>query len=65
MEGKNEFELNQATMNKAVEYYLNQVIFRESCEVTVEAVTYEKEGYGRTFKVTFIPNPKEQPHAIE
>jgi len=39
MEGRNDFVLCQAEMNRAVEYYLNNVVMRESYPVVVTGVT--------------------------
>lgn len=44
MIGNNKLHLNQAEMNKAVEYYLNTVVLKEPCSVT--GVTYtQNDGY--------------------
>lgn len=56
MIGNNKLQLNQAEMNKAVEYYLNNVVFKIPCCVTnIEYTT--NNGY--IFIVSITPVKEE------
>ena len=48
MTGKNTLELNQATINEAIEFYLNERVFKEP--VRVQTVT-QKNAHNVTFTV--------------
>lgn len=55
MIGNNELRLNKAEMHKAIEYYLNAVVFKEPCKVT-NVIATQSSDY--TFLVSLMP-PKE------
>ena len=52
MIGNNVLTLNQATINKAVEYYLNQCVLKDAVDVI--SVT-KNTGYDSTFEVDVRP----------
>ena len=54
MKGSNKMELNHATLNEAVEYWLNQTQFIRDAAVEVSSIGYQAAGTG-TFKVNFKP----------
>ncbi len=54
MLGANKLILNQTEMNKAVEYYLNQVVFKTACTV----VSVEASRQDNVFEIKLMA-PKE------
>ncbi len=52
MKGNNKMELNHATLNEAVSYWLNKTQFRYESEVEVTSIKYLTTGNG-AFKVEF------------
>lgn len=57
MIGNNTIEMNQATLNAAVEHYLNTCVFKEA--VTVMSVSAKSNGYSPMFEVKIEPKVKE------
>lgn len=53
MIGNNTIEMNQATVNAAIEYYLNNVVLKEP--VTVKDVTKDSRQYSAVFTVSIGP----------
>lgn len=53
MIGNNTIEMNQATVNAAVEHYLNNVVLKEP--VTVTNVTKDAKQYSAVFTVSIEP----------
>lgn len=59
MDGTNTLELNSATMQKAVAYYLNKVVLKEDAAVEVTEVVANTKNYGtNSFTVTMVPKAK-------
>lgn len=51
MVGINTIILNQATMQKAVEYYLNSILLREGEGVNVVSIKSKMDNYNSTFEI--------------
>ncbi len=60
MIGNNKLVLNQAEINKAVEYYLNSVVFKMPCTV----VSVDQNRQDTTFDVKIMP-PKESTTTLD
>ena len=54
MNGSNKMELNHATLNEAISYWLNKTQFRFESEIEVTSIRYLTTGNG-AFKVDFRP----------
>ena len=48
MIGQNKIQMNQATINEAVEHYLNTRVFREGRQVKVVDVDQDNDGFDVT-----------------
>lgn len=57
MKAKSELHYTQLDINAAVEYYLNEEVFRE--EVRVTGVTEVNNGASNTFKINIQPKEAE------
>lgn len=54
MKGANTLRINQATMNEAMEFYLNSEVFKDTSSVVVSGVSYSvQSGNDREFIVSF------------
>ena len=60
MTGNNELRLNQATMVKAIEYYLNEVVFATGSEVEVKEVVWDYTN--SVYTVSFGPKVETDGH---
>lgn len=61
MEGVNEISLNEATMIKALQFWLNRDQLAIERAVVVRSVQCKDNGYGRTFIVEFEPKADVNP----
>lgn len=64
MKGRNEINLSNEEMNAALQYYLDNVVFREGYKAIVTGCATKNNGYGvGTFAVTLEepPSQVEQP----
>lgn len=58
MEGTNKLTLNDATMRKAVEHYLNALVFNEDARVQVASVNAERRYSEMEYEITLVPQEK-------
>lgn len=63
MKGNNTLQLNQATMNEAIAYYLNNCVFGQHFTAVVKDVKYQARDLhlnpGGSFEVSFVSEDEE------